>query len=224
MYLCDQLRVERENRGQSRAVLQNRLKDVNVDVSISKIKDWENGNSQIPPKALVAISLLYEVSIDDLVDPTVEPTVDMDTEFYKLGKSIHNYCGSTDATSFLQKYQIFDKSSWIPSPKYDLIMRLYTTYLKKPRNDFSIAKITLESCTDWITPYSEEASSKERNNIYSNLYTDSAGLLKPDDKREPVIPDKLNKEIYELKSDLAYFIENYNINGVEVNLWHYLDE
>jgi len=223
MKLNDQLKKERENRGHSQSFLKARLESVKVYVSLSTIKDWESGKSQIPPNALVAISRFYEISIDDLVDPTVDPKIDMESEYYKFGKSIHNYCGSTDATSFFQEYQIFDKSTWVPSPKYDLIMRLYTIYLKKPRSDFFTTKITYDVFKDWTVSYFDKTSSKERTEIHSNIFKDSAGWLDPNDRREPVNSSELNQEVYELKSDLGYFIENYTISNVEVTLWNYLE-
>ncbi|MQS52681.1 helix-turn-helix transcriptional regulator [Companilactobacillus mishanensis] len=225
MKLSNRLKQERQIRGYSRPYLKKMLEETaNINVTITTIRNWEENISEIGPESIAAISNLYDISIDNLVDENAEVQVNIDAEYLELGKSIHEWCQVTDITSFLQRFQIFDKSKWIPSPKYDLIMRLYSLDLNNSCENPYQYEQAYDVCDTWIRNFYKITSDTNNGKIENNFYIDTAGHLDLDDNREPIGYLETFKEINHLQNDIASFLEPYENCEMEVNRWKYLEK
>lgn len=226
MKLNEQLKYERIHLGLSIQGLQKLIEQkTNHHYTKSTINSWEIKNHEISSKALIDVSNFYGISIDDLYNPDVDPKIDLNEEFEKFGYQISQLCGIHDITGFLQRYTIFNKINWIATPKYDFIFRIYYDYLLNVDhgNPFTLDSI-YQSSRIWMkqTEYNSKGES-EKDRIIKNLYTDSSGHLSIKDKRDPIkITHILENKEYILE-DLAMFIENSNLKGMEISKWDYLE-
>lgn len=224
MELAKRLKFERKRRGMSRVQLSKLLSHLGVSFcSAASIRKWESvSDDEINVEALTTISIVYGISIEELVDGDVDVNVNInpEQEFYEIGNVIGRYCDVHDASEFFTRYQLFDKECWISAPKYDLISRLYNMYLKNDKQSLASCYTVLSVLKDWLIDVPD--LHRESSEIVHNLYEDSA-YVEIDDSREPAEYIQIHKELNYLQDDLGEFLEVFEDTDLEVQSWNLLE-
>ncbi|MBP2097695.1 hypothetical protein [Enterococcus rivorum] len=219
MLLNKQLEIERKNRGISKKRLVQIIEQgTGLTFQVDTIRRWESGISSIDPRGLAFLSILYDITMEDLVSEDVEPVIDNKEKYYKFGKEISEYCLVENITEFTMRYEVVDSRDWIVTPKYDLIMRCYEDYLKREQADYFACKAAYEVCRDWMVNIKELDYTDDR--LYNRIYDDSAGYLGIREKRDPVDYLDLLEELEAVVDDISGYLELFETGGFDK--WEYI--
>ena len=175
-------------------------------------------------RALAALSDLFKVPCDDLINPTVDPVKSYETEYFKLGKEIVENCDTHDLTAFLKKFQLYKQSEWVVAPKYDLVMVLLNHYMRDDGDEVTSNEVyyLIKNLKLWLVDAPEM---ERKDNMYMSQIGryDGAGHLSIDDKRDPISLIDLLKELENMNGDLEGYFEIFENNEMGFSSWNYLE-
>lgn len=206
MKINQRLKIERQKRNISRKTLCSILfEHIHKSFNIQTITNWENGKSDVDTDVIIFLSNFYTIPISDLANEDVDLEYKNSQNYAKIGRTLTDYLGTPDLTSFLQKYQIVRQHDWVPLPKYDIIMRVYSIYLSSDRTNCIACLEAFRTCESWMSTTAHSAIS----DLAGVIYDDSAGHISITDPRDPIKSTDSNfiQEIESLRGDLDLFLE-----------------